>query len=305
MKSSMKTIAIALLASLSSFALADESNKVDSPEGIPTKSPALLYADQLDNRIRLVNPLTKNDGNDTLWCYPAAEEKPIKYGPTDAKRVEIKGEVFILAAYHGRVRLIRFRDSKLIKDYSTYSSCHSAELLPDGSIVSVSSNDGMLRLHRSADKFVDHKLPYAHGVTWDKERKCLWVLGDCLYRFNYTEGKLSLARKFKLPLSPTGHDLFPLRKESKLLVSNNDGLFLFDIKKEEFETVSELKGIKSASQHSDGSIWVSDPKKIEGAKDWQSDAVIPVLPKGSAMRHKIDGARFYKARWWQEVDFSY
>lgn len=301
----MKTFAIALLVSLPNFAFADKPNEVDSYKGVSTQTPALLCADQADNRIRLVNPLTPRDHKATLWCYPPEDEKPINYRPTDAKRVEFEGEVFVLAAYHGRVQLVRFRDYKLVKDFSTYSSCHSAELLPDGSIVSVSSDHGTLRLHHSADEFVDLKLPYAHGVAWDKARKCLWVLGDCLYQFDYTEGKLSLGSKFKLPRTPTGHDLFPLREGSKLLVSNNDALFLFDIAKKEFETVSELKEIKSASQHADGSIWVSDPKDIGGAYDWQSDAIIPVIPEGAAIRYTIDGARFYKARWWQQVNFSY
>ncbi len=301
----MKKIAIALLASLPTFALADKPGETPSPPEVSTETPAILCADQADNRIRLVDPLTPGDRKTTLWCYPPDDEKPLKYRPTDAKRVEIKGETFILAAYHGRVRLVRFSDQKLIKDFSTYSSCHSAELLPDGSIVSVNSNHGMLRLHRSEDEFVDHELPYAHGVTWDKERKCLWVLGDFLYRFNYTGGNLSLEHKFKMPKTPTGHDLFPVRKEAKLLVSNNDGLYLFDIATGKFETVSELTGIKSASQDADGSIWVSEPKKIEGAKDWQSDGFIPVRPKELTTGHTIEGALFYKARWWQKVSFSY
>jgi hypothetical protein len=27
--------------------------------------------------------------------------------------------------------------------------------------------------------------------------------------------------------------------------------------------------------------------------------------QGADKRYTIDGARFYKARWWQQVDFSY
>jgi hypothetical protein len=290
-----------IIAALASGTLANEPDEVS----VPTQTPALLCADQADNRIRLVDPLTPGDRKATLWCYPAEGGKPLNYKPTDAKRVEFEGEVYVLAAYHGRVQLVRFRDRTLVKDFPTLSSCHSAEMLPDGSIVSVNSNHGVLRVHRTADAFVDLELPYAHGVTWDKARNCLWILGDCLYRFDYTKGKLSLDRKFPLPGTPTGHDLFPLREESKLLVSNNEALFLFDIAKKEFETVSELEGIKSASQHSDGSIWVSEPKRIDGAAEWQSDAIIPVRAKGTEARYTLDGARFYKARWWQKVSFSY
>jgi hypothetical protein len=270
------------------------------------KTPALLCADQADNRIRLINPFAAGDRKPALWSYPAEDEDQLKYRPTDAKRVEMDGVVYVLAAYHGRVQLVRFKDRKLVKDFPTYGSCHSAELLPNGAIVTANSTPhGMLRLHRSTDDFVDLKLPYAHGVTWDKDRKCLWALGDFLYRIDFAEGKLTIKKKFELPLSPTGHDLFPLRQEAKLLVSNNSALFLFDIATEKFETLSELGGIKSASQHVDGTIWITDPAKLKGRASWQTDAVLRVRPKAPEIRYRNAGSKFYKARWWQKVNFSY
>ena len=301
----MKTIAIAVSAFLLIPALADNSEQVDFGKKIAPNTLALLCADQSDHRIRLINPLAEGDRKPTLWSYPAEDEERLKYMPTDAKRVELDGVVYVLASYHGRVQLIRFKDQKLVKDFSSYSSCHSAELLPDGVIVTANSNHGMLRLHRSADDFSDLKLPYAHGVTWDKKRKCLWALGDFLYKLNYRDGKLNIVKKFVLPLSPTGHDLFPLRNEDKLLVSNNPALFLFDIATEKFETISELKEIKSASQHLDGTIWATDPAELKGGASWQSDSVLCVRPKASKLHHRNKGSKFYKARWWQQVTFSY
>ena len=230
----MKTIAIAVSAFLLIPAPAENSKQVDLATKIAPNTLALLCADQSDHRIRLIDPLAQGDRKPTLWSYPAEDEERLKYMPTDAKRVELGGVVYVLASYHGRVQLIRFKDRKLVKDFPSYSSCHSAELLPDGVIVTANSNHGMLRLHRAADDFSDLKLPYAHGVTWDKKRKCLWALGDFLYKLNYTDGKLNIAKKFVLPLSPTGHDLFSLRKEEKLLVSNNPALFLFDIATEKY-----------------------------------------------------------------------
>ena len=293
------------IVTLTIAASCDETKVEAQKKELPTLPLAILCAEQADFRIKLVTPSEPDKSKSVLWSYPAMNQEQLTYRPTDAKRVKLNEEVFILAAYHGRVRLIRYSDKKLIKDYSSYGSCHSAELLPDGQIVSVSSNHGKLRLHKSSDTFVDYELPYAHGATWDKKRQCLWALGDLLYQFNYKEGNLTLNKKFKLPLSPTGHDLFPLRKEAKLLVTNNEGLFLFDIEKQEFKTLSLLKNIKSASQHSDESIWISESKRIEGASDWQSDSIIRLIKDDDETRHTIDGARFYKARWWQEVDFSY
>lgn len=269
------------------------------------KMPALLCVDQADSRIRLINPFAEGDRKPDLWSYPAEDEGGPQIWARDAKRVEMDGVIYVLAACRDRVQLVRFKDRKLLKDFPSYHCCHSAELLPNGAIVTANSEAGILRLHRSADDFDDIKMPYAHGVTWDKQRKCLWALGDFLYQINFAENKLTIKKKFELPLSPTGHDLFPLRKEAKLLVSNNDALFLFDIATEKFELLSELKGIKSASQYFDGTIWVTDPAKSKGLESWQSNAVLRVRPKEPEIRYRNEGSKFYKARWWQKVDFSY
>ena len=279
--------------------------RYSKPMEIPADTPAFLGADQADNRVRIFNPFSPEDRKPTLWSYPAEDEAPIKFMPTDAKRVEIAGVVHILAAYHGRVRLVRLRDRKLIKDFPSYSSCHSAEVLPDGAIVTANSNHGKLRLHQDAKQFTDLELPYAHGVTWDKTRERLWALGDLLYRLRYEDGKLAVDQKHKMPMTPTGHDLFPLRDEAKLLVSNNDALFLFDIAKGSFETISKLEEIKSASQHLDGTIWATDPSNMKGAASWQTDSVMRVRPAEPKLAHRNRGSKFYKARWWQKVPFSY
>ncbi|WP_153558008.1 DUF6528 family protein [Roseimaritima sediminicola] len=301
----MKRFAFVICLCFVASGLADEPPRSGRSFDVPADTPAILLADQADNRIRLFDPLATDADQATLWCYPADDQPPDRHVPTDAKRVTSEGVVYILAAYHGRVRLIRFRDQAVIKDFPSLGSCHSAELLPDGAIVTANSNHGKLRLHRSAEEFVDLELPYAHGVTWDRTRNCLWALGDYLYRIDYTAGDLVIDKKFALPISPTGHDLFPLRTEAKLLVSNNDALFLFEIATESFSTISELEHIKSASQHGDGSIWISDPQEIAGARPWQSDSVLAVRPPSNNKRYTRDGSRFYKARWWQPVVFSY
>lgn len=297
-------LTIALSAFLPFFLLAESPPETAPQNEVDPRTVALLCADQADNRIRLIAPATAESGNRDLWVYPTEDGKRFKYMPTDAKRVEVDGAVHVLAAYHGRVQLVRFSDQKVIADFASYSSCHSAELLPDGAIVTASSNHGKLRIHHSAEEFADLDLPYAHGVTWDKKRKCLWAVGDFLYRLSYKDGKLDVEKKYQLPISPTGHDLFPLQSEAKLLVSNNEALFLFDIAREKFEKTSELKGIKSASQHLDGSLWASDTVSLEGAAEWQTDAVIRIRPRIPPLRYRNEGSRFYKARWWQKVEFS-
>lgn len=301
----MKIITTIFATLLSLCACAAIAQQTQAHAEITDQTTALLCVDQDDNRIWLFDPFAADDCKPTLWSYPAEEEEPLKYKPTDAKRVEVDGVVYVLAAYHGRVQLVRFSDRKCIKDFPSYGSCHSAELLPSGAIVTANSNHGMLRLHHSAEDFTDLKLPYAHGVTWDKARNCLWAVGDFLYRLSVAEGKLTIEERFALPLTPTGHELFPLREEAKLLVSNNHALFLFDIASKTFESVSDIKGIKSASQHRDGTIWAMHPTAIKGGASWQSDTVLRVCPQTPEIRHSHTGSKFYKLRWWQRVSFSY
>jgi hypothetical protein len=73
--SEMKTVTIALLAVLPTIALAADSKKVDSLAEVSPKTPALLCADQSDNRIRLINPFSAGDRKPTVWSCPDAEAK--------------------------------------------------------------------------------------------------------------------------------------------------------------------------------------------------------------------------------------
>ena len=124
-------------------------------------------------------------------------------------------------------------------------------------------------------------------------------------QFGWSHPSLTVDRSIELPMSPTGHDLFPLREQAKLLVSNESALFLFDITTEQFETISEIKDIKSVSQHQDATIWITEPKKISDAAPWHSDGVLRVRPNAPEIRHHHTNARFYIVRWWQKVSFSY
>lgn len=273
---------------------------------MPSPSPpAILGADQQDNRIRLFNPFAPGDRKPDLWSYPEASQPAHKYKPTDAKRVDTEGTAHVLAAYHSRVCLVRFSDHKVLRDFPSLSSCHSAELLPDGTIASANSNHGILRHHHSDSDHTDLKLPYAHGVTWDRERNCLWAVGDKLYRYRLQADKLTLAGSFPLPDDPTGHELFPLRSEPKLLVSNNLALYLFDIPTSRFEKISALHEIKSASQHIDGTIWATDPANIEGSASYQTHTITRIRPAKPPLAYTTKGSKFYKARWWHPNTFSY
>lgn len=279
-------IAVCLLAT------ASISQTIEEPQDFE----AILAADQADGRVRLISAETPAQ---TLWAFPPESAKPDAYKPTDAKKVEFEGKTCILVSYHGRVRLIRFEDQKVLKDYPSLGSCHSVEMLPDGKLVSANSNHNTLRLHLDAEKFFDLPLTFAHGVVWDKAGDCLWAVGDELYQVRYEKDSLSIVEKFSLPGSPSGHDLFPVAHSRNLLVSDNEALYIFSPEKKSFATLSTIRAIKSASRAKDGSAWITEPMKIEGAAPWHSDTIARIEGDQITTRITLPGARFYKARWWQ------
>lgn len=104
------------------------------------------------------------------------------------------------------------------------------------------------------------------------------------------------------------------KDDSKMLVAKNQviekGRNTGSIKPVDKETIiakptETKKEIKSASQHSDGTIWVMHPTEIKGGASWQSDSVLRVYPQSPEMRYSHTGSKFYKVRWWQSVKFSY
>ncbi len=275
-----------------------------TPEA-PPEETAILCADQADNRIKLIR-LSDPAKPTVIWRHPDTPDKRGPYMPTDAKRVVVQGVVHILASYHQRVQLVRFADKKLIRDYPAPPSCHSAECLPDGTIVTANSTDEKLRLHFSAAEYLDYPLPYAHGACWDHQRQQLWALGDKLHLYDYKDRKLNLKKSHPLPGAPTGHELFPVANADKLFVSNTENLSVFDIKAAKFHVLLSIADIKCASVCPDAKTWITQPKSIPAAQSWQTDTITSVASIAEEQqRHTIPLARFYKARWWQNVSFSY
>src|SRR5690625_2605329 len=182
----------------------------------------LLITDQSQNRIAIVDVKSAK----IVWQWRPDEadirSQDVKWfeAPSDAK-VVYDGKYILLTASLGVVALVRIADEKTIFYKYVGGNTHSAELLPDGNIVTASSTGNFLKvIHTDTSDFHNSVyirkiyLPQAHNVVWDRQRKMLWsAAGNKLYAFKYnfncTHPDLRMTDSIFLPdVHP--HDLFPM-----------------------------------------------------------------------------------------------
>ena len=118
---------------------------INEPVKIPERS--IVLAEQATKSIVIIDA----DTYQKVWSWDAAKsgvptERQIWFSnPSEVKPV-YNGKYILMTASGGAVALIRIADSKLMYYAQAGSNPHSAELLPDGNIVAVSSTDTKLLL---------------------------------------------------------------------------------------------------------------------------------------------------------------
>lgn len=230
--------------------------------------------------------------------------------PDEAKPV-YNNKFVLITASGGGVALIRFSDKKVLFQAYAGGNPHSAELLPDGNIVSASSTGDHLTLFHAdtlsaPGEFYQKEIPipFGHNVAWDRERQQLWSAAEDVmyiyeYDFNCTEPGLIL--KDTIPLPGTGaHDLFPVYNEDAFWLTHDVGIYHFDIQTSEAVLAESHyhDKIKSVSSGPEGyPTLIMKPKE-----QWWSDEVIDT--EGNTLFQQ-NGLRIYKARWLLDNPFSY
>ncbi len=284
-----------------------------SSTGLSKDFPWFLGAAQAGDRIILFSGQPEQD--DLLVEEPTWSFYP-DFRPTDAKRMDDGDRISVLIATHGAIYEVPYNYEDKIRLADTYSSCHSVEKLPDGNLISASSNDHQLTVHfnprpEGPEKIRltgsrDYRFETAHGVVYDKTRQCVWALGQVLGKFEYVSGTsphLKLLDTWPLPLCHTdGHDLFP-HYNGNLLITTHEGVlelpmgnFAYPVEK------YPEKNVKSAVSDPAGRLYVTDPADIDGYENWQTDTIVEVY---TGLRYTLPGSKFYKVRLWQKNSFSY
>ena len=229
--------------------------------------------------------------------------------PDEAKAV-YNNKFVLITASGGGVALIRISDKKVIFYAYAGGNPHSAELLPDGNIVTASSTGGFLKLFKVdtltfPDKISPKSYPIVdgHNVVWDKKRQVLWAgSGTQLYAYRYNADcqNPALTLRDSITLPANLHDLFPIYGKDALWLSTDLNVFSFDISAKKFEPF-EAKfpdHIKSLSSGPTGyPVLMIHPKE-----KWWTDEVISST--GESI-FKKEGLRIYKGRWFLENHFSY
>lgn len=299
------------------------SGKPDKPG--KNQDQLVIVAEQNSGDFRVYDRSVADWGSAeaVVWSWnprESADIDPAHYGwfnyPTDVKWAD-NGKLVILAAVGGGVAIVRYADQKVLFYANGSSGVHSAELLPDGNLVAVSSSRNRVRIF-STDRAVsptptnvvyrDYTLEDAHGALWDSQRDLLWVDGRygspqqpdgtgrlTSYRYNNQrqDPALTVANDYVLPASPdelptwpgwweAPHDVAPGVRPNTLLITTDLTILEFDIKTgatSEFVNLAEVKSVGWHQKTRELVMLVSKP-----APWTSSDTVSFFSPKGSKGR---------------------
>ncbi|RAJ75596.1 hypothetical protein CLV59_109210 [Chitinophaga dinghuensis] len=229
--------------------------------------------------------------------------------PSEAKVVYNRRYV-LMTASGGGVALIRIADKKVVFYAYAGGNTHSAELLPDGNIVSASSTGNFLTVFRTdtthfPDGVYTKQVPieFGHNVVWDPGNNKLWSVGMSsihAFRYNHNCAAPDLVTDTTIAMPGNeGHDLVPVYGEKRLWLTNASNVYYFDVNRKKLTPADRVlqDNIKSVSSGPAGFPTIV----IRPKESWWTDEVLDAGAK-TVFQHK--GWKIYKARWVLPDTFS-
>lgn len=283
----------------------------DPPASVAECKKCVILSEQLLTRVAIADIASKK----IIWEWSplSADIKTenLKWfsNISDAKLV-YNGKYILTNASGGAVALVRISDKKVMFYAYAGGNVHSAELLPDGNIVSASSTGNYLTVFKvDTLHFPDNvyskkiSIDFGHNVVWDQKNQLLWSaamnkLKSFKYNFNCNQPDLIPDQELSLP-GTEAHELFPVYGENALWLTNTTNVYKFDLATKTLTQANVLQAnIKSVSSGpSDFPVILIKPKT-----EWWTDEVIDA--KGNTVFYS-SGLKIYKARWLLKNDFSY
>lgn len=304
----------------------DESAPIVKNE--PFQLPAKAYVLAEQTRRAIVIRDAETHRNVWSWdpytaCVPAAQQDWF-INPSEVKPV-FNRRYILMTASGGAVALIRVSDHKLMFYANCGQNPHSAEILPDGNIVTAESRSGEINtfvvdtVKVFGVKANTVKLGNAHNVVWDKKRQYLYATGTmkegvtALFRFKYNGNRsnptlTNQTRIYTFDKESGGHDLFPVYGEQdKLWLTAASAVYKFDLScvtdatnndsaEPACEKVYDIADIKSVCNGPDGILM------LKPTEEWWAEGLVN---EKKEELFKMDGARIYKGRWMMDNTFSY
>ena len=295
---------------------------IDDP-GIdePVKPPAtvnncekcLVVREQYKDRVAI---LDVNSGS-FIWEWTpqnsnVAPEHYAWFRLFDEAKPVYNRKYILLTATSGAIALVRISDKKTVWYAFADGKPHSAELLPDGNVVSSSPTPGILTFFK-VDTLVSgtgvqkrvYTLGDGHNVVWDKKRNVLWAASaDRLKSFRYNNNCQDPYLGEEVSSTPLPgnlpHDLAPVYGKEALWLSTSHNIYQFDIATSKFilQTSPLQNKVKSLSSGPDGFPVVV----VQGKADYWTDEIKDI---SGARLYQEDNLKIYKARWFLENIFSY
>jgi hypothetical protein len=268
-----------------------------------------VLAEQSISRVAIADV----DSKTIIWEWkPADGVKPdhVAWFSNISDAKPVYNNKYILAnASGGGVALIRIRDKKTMFYAYAGGNTHSAELLPDGNIVSASSTGNYMTLFKvdtinfPANVYSKNvPIEFGHNVVWDHKAQKLWTAARekmkvFTYNFNCNAPDLTLTEATDLP-GEEAHDLFPVYGENVLWLTNKANVYKFDVTTKTLKQADGIQpNIKSVSSAQGLPTIIIRPKV-----EWWTDEVIDT--NGNSVFY-LQGLKIYKARWLVENRFSY
>lgn len=276
----------------------------------------IVLAEQSVNRAAILDLTTQK----IVWEWLPGQSPAIKpehvgwfKNMSDAK-VVYDGAAILTNASGGGVALVRIADKKVLFYAYAGGNTHSAEVLPDGNIVTASSTGNIMTVfHTDTLQFPDKVyrktifLPFGHNVVWDAQRKLLWSaaqnkLKTFTYNFDCRHPDFVLKDSITLPTGGA-HDLFPVYNEQALWISTEKATYVYNVsKKKLIPAPGSIPNIKSVSTGPAGMpVIIIIPDGKPGS--WWTDE-IKALGQQEPV-YKQPGLKIYKARWFLDNPFSY
>lgn len=304
----------------------DESAPIVKNE--PFQLPAKAYVLAEQSRRAIVIRDAETHRNVWSWdpytaCVPAAQQDWF-INPSEVKPV-FNRRYILMTASGGAVALIRLADHKLVFYANCGQNPHSAEILPDGNIVTAESRSGEINtfvvdtVKVFGVKANTVKLGNAHNVVWDKKRQYLYATGTmkegvtALFRFKYNGNRsnptlTNQTRIYTFDKESGGHDLFPVfGEQNKLWLTAASAVYKFDLSgvtdatnndsaEPSCEKVYDIADIKSVCNGPDGILM------LKPTEEWWAEGLVN---EKKEELFKMDGSRIYKGRWMIDNTFSY
>jgi hypothetical protein len=307
---------------LSQSSVTDDASELITTEALAAEEATakeIVICDQKNGRIVMVD--VANSNKITWEWKPTASYAAIRSGAqgwfanlSEAKPV-YSGKYILATASGGGVAIINVSTKKAIwYDYAG-GNTHSAELLPNGNVVTASTTGGYLLIF-TTDSYINDESKQGgkvtfedvHNVVWDKTNKLLWAAGkNKLKAFSYNNScgspVLTLKKTYTMP-EGNAHDLFPVYgSTTDLWLTNSGHVYKFNVSTGAFTLVKTISAVKSVCNGPSGYATIIDAANGNGGESWRTD-VITDLNSGAAV-YKNTSFGMYKVRWKLVNSFSY